>query len=168
MNFNGKNRSPIDKVLIRLFPSLYVRGHIPLGAWMHPSVTNAHYLWSLHKGYLWWSPQHAQQIDLMVSNHTSLDCLVKSLFRLTLKRPSKVRIDSPLRGETTDDTKNQYCRMRLISYVAIQKMWEYKSNKIRTLPLTKQKKQNKTIRMLCIIDSRRSFLKHFSIDIIVL
>ena len=47
------------------FPSLYARDHIPLRAPVLPSVTNDHNLWSLHMGYLWRSPQHTQQIDLM-------------------------------------------------------------------------------------------------------
>ena len=34
------------------FPSLYVRGHNPLRGRVHPSITNDHHLWSLHKGYL--------------------------------------------------------------------------------------------------------------------
>ena len=44
---------------------MHPRGHIPLGAWVHPSVTNGHRLWSFHKGYLWRLPHHMQQIDLM-------------------------------------------------------------------------------------------------------
>ena len=34
-----------------------------------PGVTNDHHLWSLHKVYLWRSPQHTQQIDFMVPSH---------------------------------------------------------------------------------------------------
>ena len=47
------------------FPSLYTRGPIPLGAWVQPNVTNDHHIWSLHKGNLWRSPQHAQQMNPM-------------------------------------------------------------------------------------------------------
>ena len=48
------------------FPSLYLRGQIPLGDQVYLCVTNYHHLWSLHKGYLWMSPQRMQQINLMV------------------------------------------------------------------------------------------------------
>ena len=41
------------RILELEFPSWHARGHTPLGAWLHPSVTNEHTLWSLHKGYLW-------------------------------------------------------------------------------------------------------------------
>ena len=47
------------------FPSLYARGHSALGAQVHPSITNDHQLWNLHKGYLWRSPQHTQWVNLM-------------------------------------------------------------------------------------------------------
>ena len=47
------------------FPSLYTIGPIPSGAWVQPSVTNDHHLWSLHKGNLWRSPQLTLQIDPM-------------------------------------------------------------------------------------------------------
>ena len=46
-------------------PSLYARGHIPLGAWVQPSATNDHHLWSFHKCYLWRLPPNMHQIDLM-------------------------------------------------------------------------------------------------------
>ena len=69
-NFNGKNRSIIDKIRtfeFQVVSSLYTRGPVSLGAWMQPSVTNDHHLWSLHKGKLWRSPQYTLQIDLMCS-----------------------------------------------------------------------------------------------------
>ena len=48
------------------FRSLYARGYIPLGARMHPNVTNDYHFWSFQKGYLWRLPQHTQQIYLML------------------------------------------------------------------------------------------------------
>ena len=40
---------------------LYNRGPFPLGAWVQPSATNDHHLWSLRNGKLWRSPYHTLQ-----------------------------------------------------------------------------------------------------------
>ena len=64
------HRSIINKIRtfeFQVVSSLYTRGPVSMGAWMQPSVTNDHHLWSLHKGKLWMSPQHTLQIDLMCS-----------------------------------------------------------------------------------------------------
>ena len=42
------------------------QGYIPLGARMHPNVTNDYHFWSFQKGCLWRLPQHTQQIYLML------------------------------------------------------------------------------------------------------
>ena len=67
-NLSGKNQI-INKLGLWSwwFPSLYMRCHILLGAWVQPSVPNDHHVWSLYKSNLWCSPQHTQQIDFMVS-----------------------------------------------------------------------------------------------------
>ena len=73
---------------LSLSPSLYTRGPIPMGAWVQPSITNNHHLWSLHKGNLWRSPQHTLQIDLMSNTHvwttSKFFCLEGLWYFLTL------------------------------------------------------------------------------------
>ena len=63
--FNGKNWSIVSIIQIWWFHSLYARDQIPSGVSVHLTITNDHHLSNLHKGYLWRSPQHTQQIDLV-------------------------------------------------------------------------------------------------------
>ena len=65
--FNGTNRSIINKIRTFMLVASFIlcQRSYSLGSPVHPSQTNDHHHWSLHHGYLWRSPQHTEQIDLM-------------------------------------------------------------------------------------------------------
>ena len=82
--FIGKNWSIINKVrTFELAVSFIVHQRSCFfGARVHPSVTNDHHLWSLHKGYFWRSPQHTQQINLVLVGNSEFGSVIFILWGL--------------------------------------------------------------------------------------